>query len=110
MLKNQATKEDFRILTKKKPEKSLLLNLQPRAGRARTGRITVRHKGGGAKKLYRIVDFGQEKIGIKAKIMSLEYDPYRSAFIMLLQYEDGDKRYQLAPQGLKAGSEVICQD
>ena len=110
MLKNQATKEDFRILTKKKPEKSLLLNLQSRAGRARTGRITVRHKGGGAKKLYRIVDFGQEKIGIKAKIMSLEYDPYRSAFIMLLQYEDGDKRYQLAPQGLKAGSEVICQD
>jgi len=110
MLKKNATKENFRMLTKKKPEKSLLLRLQQKAGRARTGRITVRHKGAGAKKLYRMVDFGQEKINIKAKVISLEYDPYRSSFIVLLTYEDGDKRYRLAPHDLKVGAEVICQD
>lgn len=98
------------MLTKKKPEKSLLLRLQQKAGRGRTGRITVRHQGGGEKKLYRMVDFGQEKINIKAKVASLEYDPYRSAFIMLLEYEDGEKRYRLAPQNLKIGDSVICQD
>lgn len=110
MLKNQATKENFKILTHKKPVKSLLLRLRQKSGRASSGRITVWHKGGGAKKLYRIIDFGQEKINIKAKVAALEYDPYRSSFIALLEYEDGDRRYQLAPQGLRVGDEIICQD
>jgi len=110
MLKNQATKENFKILTKKKPEKRLLLRLQNRSGRGSSGRITVRHQGGGAKKLYRLVDFGQEKMGQKARVRAVEYDPYRSAFIMLLEYEDGEKRYRLYPQDLKVGDEVICQD
>lgn len=69
-----------RILTKKEPEKRLLLYLKSNAGRGSSGRITVRHRGGGVKRLYRIVDFGQEKIGIKAKVIALEYDPYRSGF------------------------------
>lgn len=108
MLKNQATKEDFRMLSKKEPERGLLLRLPKRAGRARSGRITVRHKGGGAKKRYRIIDFGQEKLNIKGKVSALEYDPYRSSFIVLLEYEDGDKRYRIAPQSLKVGDTVIC--
>lgn len=88
----------------------MLLRLRQRAGRAGTGRITVRHKGGGVKKLYRLIDFGQDKINIKAKVTAIEYDPYRSSFIILLHHEDGGKRYQLAPQGLKVGDGVICQD
>lgn len=110
MLKNQATKEDFRILTKKEPEKRLLLKLQKRAGRAHSGRITMRHQGGGAKQLYRIVDFGQQKINQKGKVVSLEYDPNRTAFIILVQFEDGEKRYQLAPQNIKVGDEIICAE
>ncbi len=110
MLKNQATKEDFKVLTKKEPERRLLLRLQKKAGRGFDGRITVRHKGGGAKKLYRIIDFGQEKINIKGKVIALEYDPYRTSFIVLIQYEDGEKRYQILSQGLKIGDEVICAE
>lgn len=100
----------MKILTKKKPEKRLLLSLKRRAGRARSGRITVRHRGGGVKRLYRIIDFGQEKIDILAKVIALEYDPYRTAFIMLLEYKDGDRRYQIAPKDLKVGDEIICKD
>lgn len=99
-----------RILTKKEPEKRLLLTLKERAGRAKSGRITIRHRGGGVKRLYRIVDFGQEKINIPAKIIALEYDPYRTAFLMLLEYNDREKRYQIAPQGIKIGDEIICQE
>ena len=104
------TKEDFSILSKKRPEKRLLLSFKKTGGRGNLGRITVRHKGGGAKKLYRIIDLGQDKINIRAKVLSLEYDPYCSAFIMLLEYQDGEKRYQILPQGLKVGDEIICQD
>jgi large subunit ribosomal protein L2 len=96
------------ILTKKKPEKRLLLSLKKKAGRGSSGRITVRHRGGGVKKLYRLVDFGQEKIGVKAKIVAFEYDPYRTAFLMLLEYADGEKRYKLAPHNVKIGDEIIC--
>ena len=99
-----------KILTKKKPEKRLLLSLKKKAGRNSSGRITVRHRGGGAKRLYRIVDFGQEKIDKKAKVIALEYDPYRTAFLILLEYEDGDKRYRIAPFDLKVGDEVICSE
>ncbi len=98
------------ILTKKEPEKRLLLSFKRRAGRARSGRITVRHRGGGAKRLYRVIDFGQEKMGMPAKVIALEYDPYRSAYIMLLEYADGERRYQIAPQNVKIGEETICQD
>jgi len=99
-----------KALTKKKPEKRLLVSLEKKAGRANSGRITVRHQGGGAKKLYRIIDFGQEKFEIPAKVVAFEYDPYRTAFICLLEYEDGDKRYQLAPTDLKVGDEIICAE
>ncbi len=99
-----------KILTKKKPEKRLLLSLKKKAGRNNFGRITIRHRGGGSKKLYRIVDFGQEKTNIPAKVIALEYDPYRTAFIALLEYKDGDKRYRLAANGLKIGDEIISSE
>jgi len=100
-----------RILSKKKPEKKLVLGFKKRAGRSKTsGRITVRHRGGGVKRLYRIVDFGQKKINVPAKVLALEYDPNRTAFLMLLEYEDGEKTYQLAPYGLKPGETVICAE
>tara|TARA_Y100000310_G_scaffold133308_1_gene132299 strand:- start:77690 stop:78517 length:828 start_codon:yes stop_codon:yes gene_type:complete len=108
--RRHAIKEDFSILTKKEPEKTLLLKLQKRAGRAKSGRITVRHQGGGASKMYRIIDFGQEKLDVLAKVIALEYDPNRTAFIVLLEYKDGEKRYRIAPHGLKVGDEVICAD
>ena len=99
-----------KLLTNKEPEKKLLLSFKKRAGRARSGEITVRHRGGGAKRLYRIIDFSQEKINIPAKVAALEYDPYRTAFIALLEYQDGEKRYVLAPQGLKVGDEVLTAE
>lgn len=99
-----------KLLTKKEPEKKLLLAFKKRAGRAKSGQITVRHRGGGVKRLYRIVDFSQEKLGIPSKIIALEYDPYRTAFLALLQYQDGERKYILAPQNLKVGDEVICAE
>jgi len=101
--------KEYRIITKKKPEKRLLIFLKNRAGRGTSGRITVRHKGGGAKRLYRIVDFGQ-RIDQPAKVISIEYDPYRTAFICLLEYPDKDKRYQLLAHGLKVGDTIICSE
>ena len=98
------------LLTKKKPEKRLLLFIKKKSGRGSSGRITVRHKGGGVKRLYRIVDFGQKKIGIPGKVVSLEYDPNRSAFIALLQYQDNDRGYILAPKELKIGDGVITSE
>jgi large subunit ribosomal protein L2 len=98
------------LLTKKNPEKKLLLSLKKRRGRAASGRITVRHRGGGAKRLYRIIDFGEEKIDLPAKVIALEYDPNRTAFIALIQYQDGEKRYILAPHDLKIGDEVITAE
>jgi len=96
-----------KILTKKKPEKKLLLALKKKGGRGFSGRITVRHKGGGVKRLYRIVDFGQGKLGVPAKVIAVEYDPNRSALLALVEYQDGEKRYILAPHELKAGEEII---
>ena len=100
----------YKILTKKRPEKRLLLSLRNKAGRGSSGRITVRHQGGGVKRLYRIVDFGEEKKGIPARVVALEYDPYRTGFIALLEYQDGEKRYILAPQNLKVGDEVLIAE
>ncbi|HXK32042.1 MAG: 50S ribosomal protein L2 [Candidatus Nealsonbacteria bacterium RBG_13_38_11] len=99
-----------KILSKKQPEKNLLLSLKRRAGRDSRGRITVRHKGGGAKRLYRIVDFGQERQDSPAKVLAIEYDPYRTSFICLLQYDNGEKRYRICPHGLKIGDSVICSE
>jgi len=99
-----------KIITKKKPEKKLTVFFKKRAGRGNSGRITVRHQGGGARRRYRIVDFGQEKLSIPAKLIAIEYDPYRTSFIGLFEYQDGEKRYRLLPQGLKVGDSVLCAD
>ena len=99
-----------KIITKKEPEKKLTVFLKEKAGRNNQGRITVRHKGSGAKRLYRIIDFSQEKKGMPAKVIAFEYDPYRTSFIMLLEYDDKEKIYQIAPQGLNVGDEIICDE
>jgi large subunit ribosomal protein L2 len=99
-----------KILSKKEPEKNLLLSLKRRAGRDSRGRITVRHKGGGVKRLYRIVDFGQERLDMPSKVLAIEYDPNRTSFICLLQYDNGEKRYQICPHGLNVGESLICSE
>jgi len=93
----------FDEVTKDKPEKSLLLPLKKRAGRNSQGRITVRHRGGGAKRNLRIIDFKRDKIGVPGRVAAIEYDPNRSARIALISYADGEKRYILAPLGLNVG-------
>ena len=90
-----------------KPEKSLTEVLKKKSGRNSYGRITVRHHGGGNKQKYRIIDFKRDKMDVPATVLRLEYDPNRSAFIALVQYEDGEKRYIIAPVGLKAGDKII---
>ena len=97
----------FKGLSKVKPEKSLLVKLKKTAGRNSYGRITVRHHGGGNKQKYRIIDFKRQKMELPATVMTLEYDPNRSANIALIQYEDGVKAYILAPEGLKIGDKVV---
>ena len=103
----QMTVSSFEEVTAKKPEKSLTAPLSKKAGRNNQGRITVRHRGGGEKRLYRIIDFKRNKDNIPAKVASIEYDPNRSANIALLHYVDGEKRYILAPEGLKVGVKVV---
>lgn len=97
-------------LSKKKPEKHLLAPLKSKAGRNFSGRITIRHRGSGVKKMYRVVDFGQEKLGQAGKVIALEYDPNRTAYLALVLYSDGSKRYILAADGIAAGSEIICEE
>ena len=102
--------------------------LKSKAGRTASGRITVRHRGGGVKRLYRVADFGQDKLGVVGKVIALEYDPYRTAYLVLVEYQDGDrrdksllpprsttvglgeKRYILAPYQLNVGDEIICNE
>ncbi len=98
---------DYSELSKVAPEKSLLESVKNKSGRNSYGRITVRHRGGGNRRKYRIIDFKRNKTGIPATVMTLEYDPNRTAFIALLQYEDGEKRYIIAPVGLKVGDTVV---
>jgi large subunit ribosomal protein L2 len=93
-----------------KPEKSLMAPKKRTGGRNNNGHITCRHRGGGHKKHYRLIDFKRDKLDIRAKVASVEYDPNRSAFIALLNYADGEKRYIIAPVGLKQGDEVISSD
>src|SRR3979411_1506186 len=97
---------DFAELTRSEPEKSLTEGLKKSGGRNTHGRKTSRHRGGGAKRLYRKIDFKRRKDGIPAKIAHIEYDPNRSAYIALLHYADGEKRYILAPQRLRVGATV----
>jgi large subunit ribosomal protein L2 len=108
--RRHATREDFSALTKKKPEKGLIRMLKKSPGRNNQGRITVRHKSRGAKKFYRIISFGQENINQPGKVVALEYDPNRTSFIMLLEYPDNKKAYRLAPQGIKAGDELLIAE
>ena len=97
---------DFAEITKGKPQKSLLVPLRKTGGRNHHGKITARHRGGGSKRRYRLMDFHRDKDGMAARVLGIEYDPNRSARIALLEYEDGERRYILAPDGLSAGETV----
>ena len=101
------TVASFDEITTDKPEKSLTVTLKSHGGRNQQGKLTVRHQGGGHKRLYRIIDFKRNKDGIPAKVATIEYDPNRSARIALLNYADGEKRYIIAPNGLKVGDQVM---
>ncbi len=101
------TVSDFKEITKTQPEKSLIEPLKKTGGRNASGRITVRHRGGGHKQMYRVIDFKRDKHDVPAKVAALEYDPNRSALIALLNYADGEKRYIIAPIGLKVGDTVV---
>ena len=105
--RRQMTGSDFSEITKTTPEKSLLESKNRKAGRNNQGKITVRHRGGGAKKKYRIIDFKRRKDGIPATVIGIEYDPNRTANIALICYADGEKAYILAPEGLKDGMTVM---
>jgi len=104
------TVSDFSEVTKKTPEKSLIAKKSSNAGRNAHGRITVRHRGGGCKKKYRLIDFKRDKIDVPAKVVGIEYDPNRSANIALCEYEDGEFRYILAPLGLTDGDIVLASE
>ena len=97
----------FSEITKDKPEKSLIVPIKKSGGRNANGRITTRHRGGGTKRYYRIIDFKREKDGVPAKVAAIEYDPNRSTRIALLHYADGEKRYILAPARLTVGQTVM---
>ena len=97
---------DYSNLSKVKPERSLLEPMNKTSGRNSYGRITVRHKGGGNRRKYRVIDFKRDKFGVPATVLTLEYDPNRSAHICLVQYEDGEKRYIIAPEGLNVGDKI----
>ena len=101
------TTMDYSGLSKVAPERSLLEPIKKNAGRNSYGRITVRHRGGGNRRKYRVIDFKRERFGITATVLTLEYDPNRSAFIARVQYEDGEKRYIIAPQDLKVGDKIV---
>jgi large subunit ribosomal protein L2 len=103
----QMTVSTFEEITKKQPEKSLVVALKKNSGRNNQGKITVRHRGGGATKKYRIIDFKRLKDNVPAKVAAIEYDPNRSANIALLSYADGEKRYIIHPHGLKVGDVII---
>ena len=99
-----------KFLTKKEPEKKLLESLRRTPGRDRFGRISVRHKGGGTRKLYRKIDFRQSRLNEPAKVLAIEYDPFRTAFIALIEYQNKDRSYVIAPDGLKVGDTVTVAD
>ena len=103
-----ASRPDFSDITASKPEKKLTTALKKKGGRNNYGRITVRHQGGGHKRRYRVIDFKRDKSDIPGKVMTIEYDPNRSAYISLINYADGDKRYILSPVGLKVNDHIVA--
>lgn len=105
--RRQMTCTDYSELSKVAPEKSLLEPVKKHSGRNSNGRITVRHRGGGNRRKYRVIDFKRDKADMPATVLTLEYDPNRTAHIALVQYEDGEKRYIIAPNGLKVGDEIV---
>ena len=105
-----ASRSDFSEITTDKPEKSLTVALRKKGGRNNTGRITVRRRGGGHKRRYRIIDFKRDKFGINGQVATIEYDPNRSAFIALIEYLDGEKRYIVAQSGIKVGQKISSGD
>jgi len=105
-----ASRPDFADLTIDKPEKRLTRALRKSGGRNNTGRITIRHRGGGHKRRYRLIDFKRNKFDVPGKVATIEYDPNRSAYISLIHYSDGDKRYILSPLGLKVGDPILSGD
>lgn len=108
--RRQMTVSTFEEITKKTPERSLVVSLKSSGGRNSYGRITVRHRGGGAKRKYRIIDFKRNKMDIPANVIAIEYDPNRSANIALVQYEDGEKKYIIAPVGLHVGDVIVSSE
>ena len=105
-----ASRSDFSEITTSRPEKSLTVALRKKGGRNNTGRITVRRRGGGHKRRYRTIDYKRDKFGISGKVATIEYDPNRSAYISLIHYDDGEKRYILAPLDLPVGSIILSGD
>jgi len=103
------TRPDFGMITKKKPEKRLLAPL-PKTGARNKGKVSVRFRGGGAKRMYRIIEFAEKELDVAAKVLAIEYDPNRSGRIALVEYEGGKRVYVLAPQDLAVGSEIIFSD
>ena len=101
------TSVDNTEITKTTPEKSLVVTLKKSGGRNNQGKITVRHRGGGTKRKYRVIDFRRDKDGVEGTVASIEYDPNRTANIALINYKDGEKRYIIAPKGLKVGDKVV---
>ncbi|MBI5754004.1 50S ribosomal protein L2 [Candidatus Peregrinibacteria bacterium] len=110
--RRQMSMASFEEITKTKPEKSLIKILKRHSGRNNQGQITCRHRGAGEKKYYRIIDFkgGSDKLNMEAKVQAIEYDPYRTCYIMLLSYKDGEKRYQIAPLDVKVGDEIVARE
>tara|TARA_B100001287_G_scaffold201341_1_gene170722 strand:+ start:1928 stop:2752 length:825 start_codon:yes stop_codon:yes gene_type:complete len=102
-----ASRSDFSEITTEKPEKSLTVALRKKGGRNNTGRITIRRRGGGHKRRYRIIDYKRNKFGIKGKVATVEYDPNRSAYISLIHYDDGEKRYILSPLDISVGTSIV---
>ncbi len=105
--RRNASGHTFSEITKKRPEKSLTEALKKKSGRNQHGRITVRHRGGGSRRLYRIIDWRRDKHGVPGRVIAIEYDPNRTSRIALIQYADGEKRYMIAPTGLIVGSSVM---
>jgi large subunit ribosomal protein L2 len=108
--RRQLTNVDYAVITRSKPRKQLTKHLKSHAGRNSQGRITVRHQGGGNKKTYRMIDFKQQRLNQPARVESIEYDPYRTAFIALVKYADGTFAYIIAPHGLVVGTEVVTAE
>ncbi|MBT4120862.1 MAG: 50S ribosomal protein L2 [Candidatus Magasanikbacteria bacterium] len=106
--RRKSSVQDFSDITKKRPEKSLIAPMKSKAGRNNQGKITVRHRGGGVKKLYRVVDFKRYDLDVEFEVKTIEYDPNRNARIMMVQSEAGKKAYYLAPQGIEVGQKIVC--